>query len=149
MLRETLTNDLKTAMKAGEKRRVDTIRLVNAALKDKDIEARGLGKSMADEDILALLQKMIKSRQESLGIYEGAGREDLAMIERAEIAVIGAYLPQQMSDDAVKNAIAAAIAETGAASVKDMGKVIAVLRAKFAGQMDFGKASGLVKGMLG
>lgn len=149
MLRETLTNDLKTAMKAGEKRRVDTIRLVNAALKDKDIEARGLGKSMADEDILALLQKMIKSRQESLGIYEGAGREDLAMIERAEIAIIGAYLPQQMSDDAVKNAIAAAIAETGAASVKDMGKVIAVLRAKFAGQMDFGKASGLVKGMLG
>ena len=149
MLRETLTNDLKTAMKAGEKRRVDTIRLINAALKDKDIEARGLGKSMADEDILALLQKMIKSRQESLGIYEGAGREDLAMIERAEIAIIGAYLPQQMSDDAVKNAIAAAIAETGAASVKDMGKVIAVLRAKFAGQMDFGKASGLVKGMLG
>ena len=149
MLRETLTNDLKTAMKAGEKRRVDTIRLVNAALKDKDIEARGLGKSMADEDILALLQKMIKSRQESLGIYEGAGREDLAMIEREEIAIIGAYLPQQMSDDAVKEAISAAIAETGAASVKDMGKVIAVLRAKFAGQMDFGKASGLVKGMLG
>ena len=149
MLRETLTNDLKTAMKAGEKRRVDTIRLVNAALKDKDIEARGLGKSVGGEDILALLQKMIKSRQESLGIYEGAGREDLAMIERAEIAIIGAYLPQQMSDDAVKNAIAAAIAETGAASVKDMGKVIAVLRAKFAGQMDFGKASGLVKGMLG
>ena len=149
MLRETLTNDLKTAMKAGEKRRVDTIRLVNAALKDKDIEARGLGKSVGDEDILALLQKMIKSRQESLGIYEGAGREDLAMIEREEIAIISAYLPQQMSDDAVKKAIAAAIAETGAASVKDMGKVIAVLRAKFAGQMDFGKASGLVKGMLG
>ena len=149
MLRETLTNDLKTAMKAGEKRRVDTIRLVNAALKDKDIEARGLGKSVGGEDILALLQKMIKSRQESLGIYEGAGREDLAVIEREEIAIISAYLPQQMSEDAVKTAIAAAIAETGATSVKDMGKVIAMLRVKFAGQMDFGKASGLVKGMLG
>ena len=148
MLRETLTNDLKTAMKAGEKRRVDTIRLVNAALKDKDIEARGLGKSVVDEDILALLQKMIKSRQESLGIYEGAGREDLALVEREEIAIIGTYLPQQMSEDAVRDAIRAAIVETGAASVKDMGKVIAALKSKFAGQMDFGKASGLVRDFL-
>lgn len=148
LLRETLTNDLKTAMKAGEKRRVDTIRLVNAALKDKDIEARGLGKSVVDEDILALLQKMIKSRQESLGIYEGAGREDLALVEREEIAIIGTYLPQQMSEDAVRDAIRAAIVETGAASVKDMGKVIAALKSKFAGQMDFGKASGLVRDFL-
>ena len=148
-MRTRLTADLKTAMKAGEKRRVDTIRLINSALKDKDIEARGLGKTVGDEDILALLQKMVKSRQESLGIYEGAGREDLASIERDEIAIINGYLPQQMDEAAVKAAIAAAIAETGAASVKDMGKVIAVLRAKFAGQMDFGKASGQVKAMLG
>ena len=148
-MRTRLTTDLKIAMKAGEKRRVDTIRLINSALKDKDIEARGLGKTVGDEDILALLQKMVKSRQESLGIYEGAGREDLASIERDEIAIINGYLPQQMDEAAVKAAIASAIAEAGAASVKDMGKVIAVLRAKFAGQMDFGKASGQVKAMLG
>ena len=122
--------------------------MVNAALKDKDIEARGLGKSVGDEDILALMQKMVKSRQESLEIYERAGREDLASIEREEIAIINSYLPQPMDADAVKAAIAAAIAETGAASVKDMGKVIAALRAKHAGQMDFGKASGLVKAVL-
>ena len=148
-MRVKFMNDLKEAMKSGAKRKVDTIRLITAAIKDKEIEARGLGKTIGDDDILALLQKMIKSRQESLGIFESAGREDLALIEREEIAIISSYLPQQMDEAGVKAAISAAIAETGAASVKDMGKVIAVLKAKFSGQMDFGKASGMVKGMLG
>ena len=148
-MRAKFMDDLKQAMKAGAKRKVDTIRLITAAIKDKEIEARGAGKTIGDDDILALLQKMIKSRQESLGIYEGAGREDLALIEREEIAIISSYLPQQMDEAGVKAAISAAIAETGAASVKDMGKVIAVLKARFSGQMDFGKASGMVKAMLG
>jgi uncharacterized protein YqeY len=147
-MRDAFTSELKTAMKAGEKRRVETIRLITAALKDKDIEARGLGKTVSDDDILALLQKMVKSRTESLDIFEKAGREDLAAVERDEIAIIKTFLPQPMETAETDAAIAAAIAETGAASVKDMGKVIAVLRAKYAGRMDFGSASGLVKAKL-
>jgi uncharacterized protein YqeY len=149
-LRERFTADLKEAMKAGDKGRVSTIRLITSALKDKDIEARGLGKgeTTADE-MLALLQKMIKQRQESIAIYDANGRPELAAGERAEVEVISAYLPKQMSEDEVKAAIATAVSESGAASVKDMGKVIAILRAKFAGQMDFAKASGLVKAALG
>ena len=147
-MRAKFMDDLKEAMKSGQKRRVDTIRLITSAVKDKEIEARGLGKTIGDEDILAVLQKMIKSRQESLGIFETAGREDLALIEREEIAIISQYLPQQLDETAVRAAITAAIAETGAASVKDMGKVIAVLKTRFAGQMDFAKASGLVKSLL-
>jgi uncharacterized protein YqeY len=149
-LRERFTADLKEAMKAGEKGKVSTIRLITSALKDKDIEARGLGKSETTPDeILALLQKMIKQRQESIAIYDANGRPELAAGERAEVEVINAYLPKQMSEDEVKAVIAAAVTESGAASVKDMGKVIAILRAKFAGQMDFAKASGLVKAALG
>ncbi len=148
-MRETFMNEMKIAMKAGNRRRVDTIRMINAALKDKDIEARGLGKTVGDDDILALLQKLVKSRQESAAIYEGAGRMDLATQEREEIAIITGFLPQPLSEDEAKAAIAAAIKETGAASVKDMGKVIAVLRANYAGRLDFGKASGMVKAMLG
>lgn len=147
-MRETLMNEMKIAMKAGNRRRVDTIRMVNAALKDKDIEARGLGKTVSDDDILALLQKLVKSRQESATIYEGAGRMDLATQEREEIAIITGFLPQPLSEDEAKAAIAAAISETGAASVKDMGKVIAVLRTNYAGRLDFGKASGMVKAVL-
>ena len=147
-MRAKFMDDLKEAMKSGQKRRVDTIRLITSAVKDKEIEARGLGKTIGDEDILTLLQKMIKSRQESLGIFETAGREDLALIEREEIAIISQYLPQQLDETAVKAAITAAITETGAASIKDMGKVIAVLKTRFAGQMDFAKASGLVKSLL-
>ena len=148
-LRERFTGDLKEAMKAGEKGKVAAIRLVQAALKDKDIEARGAGKGEATPDeILALLQKMIKQRQESVELYEKGGRAELAAQEREEIAVITAYLPQQMSEDETKAAIAAEIAELGAAGMKDMGKVIAALKAKYAGQMDFGKASGLVKAAL-
>ena len=145
-LRERFTADLKEAMKAGEKGKVSTIRLITSALKDKDIEARGLGKpETTPDELLALLQKMIKQRQESIAIYDANGRPELAAGERAEVEVIAGYMPKQMSEDEVQAAIAAAVAESGAASVKDMGKVIAILRANYAGQMDFGKASGLVK----
>ena len=147
-MREQFNAQLKEAMKAGDKRRVATIRMITAALKDRDIEARGTGKTVTDDDILALLQKMVKSRQESAEIYEKAGRTDLSTQEREEIAIITDYLPKQMGEDDVKAAIAAAIAETGAAGMKDMGKVIASLKAKYTGQMDFGKVSAAVKGML-
>ena len=147
-LRERFTQEMKDAMKGGDKARLAAIRMIQAALKDRDIEARGAGKEVSEEDILALLQKMVKSRQESLAMYEQAGREDLAAQERGEIAVITTFLPAQMSDEDVKAAIAAAIAETGAASMKDMGKVVGALKAKFTGQMDFAKASALVKATL-
>jgi uncharacterized protein len=148
-MREKFSSELKTAMKAGEKRRVDTIRMIMAGLKDKDIEARGQGKAVSGEDILALLQKMVKSRKESQEIYEKAGRVDLAGQESEEIAIIQSFLPSQMSETEIEQAIAAAIAETGAASIKDMGRVVGALKGKFAGRMDFGKASALVKGKLG
>ncbi len=148
-LRERLTDDMKTAMKAGEKARLSTIRLVQAAVKDKDIEARGAGKEpLSDDEIMAVLQKMVKQRQESIGIYEANGRPELAAGERDEVAVIATYLPQQMDEAEMEAAVAAAVAETGAASVKDMGKVIAKLREDFAGRMDFAKASGVVKAKL-
>ena len=148
-LRERFTADLKEAMKAGEKGKVSTIRLITSALKDKDIEARGLGKpETTPDELLALLQKMIKQRQESIAIYDANGRPELAAIEKAEVEVISGYMPKQMSEDEVKAAIAAAVTESGAETVKDMGKVIAILRANYAGQMDFGKASGLVKAAL-
>ena len=148
-LRERFMPDMKDAMKAGEKEKVAAIRLIVAALKEKDIEARGAGKGEAtDEEILGVLQKMIKQRQESIAIYDANNRPELAEGERGEVAVISAYLPKQMSDDEVNAAIAAIVKETGAAGMKDMGKVIAALKAKYAGQMDFGKASGLVKAAL-
>jgi uncharacterized protein len=149
MLRDDINNALKEAMKARDERRVSTLRMVNAAIKDRDIEARGLGKGpLSDEELLGLFQKMIKQRQDSVDAYQKGGRTDLVTQENEEIAIISAYLPKQMSEDEMKAAIAAAIKETGAASMKDMGKVIGALRGKYAGQMDFGKASGLVKGML-
>ncbi len=147
-MREKITQDLKDAMKAGDRARVDALRLINAALKDKDIEARGAGKSLSEDDILALLQKMIKSRQESVDIYEKAGRQELADKEKGEIAVISAYLPQQLTEAEVAEAVRTAIAEVGAASIKDMGKVVAALKAKFTGRMDFAKASSAVKAAL-
>lgn len=149
MLRENINTAVKEAMKAKEERKLGTLRMVNAAIKNADIEARGQGKPpLTDGDLLSLLQKMIKQRQESVELYEKGGRAELAAQEREEIAVITAYLPQQMSEDETKAAIAAEIAELGAAGMKDMGKVIAALKAKYAGQMDFGKASGLVKAAL-
>jgi uncharacterized protein len=147
-MREKLTSDLKTAMKAGDRKRVDTIRLINAALKDRDIAARGEGKTVSDDDILALLQKMVKSRQESAEIYEKNNRPELAAQEKSEIEVISSYLPKQLDEAAVAEAIKAAITETGAASMKDMGKVVAALKTKYTGQMDFAKASAAVKAAL-
>ena len=149
MLRDRFTAEMKEAMKAGEKGRLGAIRLIQAALKDKDIEARGNGKEpLSDEEILALLQKMVKQRQESIAMYEQGGRTELAQQEKDEVTVITSYLPQQMDEAETKAAIEAAIAETGAASMKDMGKVVGALRAKYAGRMDFAKASGLVKELL-
>ncbi len=148
-MRETFNNELKTAMKAGDKRRVETLRMVNAALKDRDIEARGQGKTLSDDDILALLQKLVKSRQESAEIYEKAGRNDLATQEREEIAIIQGFLPQALSSAETEAAITDAIAETGATSIKEMGKVIGVLKGKYAGRMDFAAASAQVKAKLG
>jgi uncharacterized protein YqeY len=148
VLRDDINTALKEAMKAKDERRVSTLRLVNAAFKNADIEARGAGKTLSDADLLPVLQKMIKQRQESKELYEKGGRPELARQEAEEIAVISAYLPQQMSDAEIGAAIEAVIAETGAAGIKDMGKVIGALKAKFAGRMDFGKASGLVKGRL-
>jgi uncharacterized protein len=149
MLRDDINAALKNAMKAGDARSVSTLRLVNAAFKNADIELRGQGKGpLGEDEMLALLQKMIKQRQESVELYDKGARPELAQQEREEIAIIAGYLPKQMSEDEVKAAISAAIAETGAAGMKDMGKVIAVLKGKFAGKMDFAKASGLVKGML-
>ena len=147
-MREKITADLKTAMKAGDRAKVDALRLINAGLKDKDIEARGAGKTLSEDEVLALLQKMIKSRQESLDIYEKNNRPELADKERFEIAVISSYLPSQMSEAEVADAIHATVAELGATSIKDMGKVVAALKAKYAGRMDFGKASAVVKAAL-
>ena len=149
MLRDAINNAIKDAMKAKDERKLSTLRMVNSSLKNADIDARGQGKPpLSDEDLLGLLQKMIKQRQESVALYDKGGRPELAAAEREEIAVISAYLPKQMSDEEVNAAIAAIVTETGAAGMKDMGKVIAALKAKYAGQMDFGKASGLVKAAL-
>jgi len=148
MIRDDINNALKEAMKAKAERAVSTLRMVNSTLKNADIEARTTGKPLGDAEVLAILQKMIKQRQESVEMYKKGDRPDLVKQEEEEIAVIAAYLPKQMSEAEVMAAIDAAIAETGAAGMKDMGKVIALLRGKYAGQMDFGKASGLVKGKL-
>ncbi len=148
MIRDQLSTMLKGAMKAGDKRRVATVRLIQAALKDKDIELRGLGKETGDEDVSAVLRKMVKQRQDSVAIYDTAGRDDLASQEREELAIIAEFMPKGMTDDEVRAAIAAAVAETGAAGPKDMGRVIAAMKAKHAGRIDFGKASALVKAAL-
>ena len=149
MLRDDINNAVKEAMKAKEERKLSTLRMVNSTIKNADIEARGQGKPpLSDAELLGVLQKMIKQRQEAVELYEKGGRAELAAQERDEIAVIQGYLPKQMSDDDVKAAIAAVIKDTGAASMKDMGKVVGALKAKYAGQMDFGKASGLVKAAL-
>jgi uncharacterized protein len=147
-LRETVATQMKAAMKGGDKVRVGALRLIMAALKEREIEARGAGKIVSRADELALLTKMVKSRQESAAIYAGAGRAELAEQESAEIRVIGEFLPRQMDDAAVTAAAKAAIASTGAASVKDMGRVVNALKAAHPGEMDFAKASAIVKGLL-
>lgn len=148
-MRDRINNDVKTAMKAGEKDRVATLRLINAAIQSFEIEAETSGKPKPTEaDIVAVLSKMVKQRRDSIEQYKAGKREDLAAKEAAEIAIIETYLPKQMSEAEVKHAIAALIEETGAASAKDMGKVMGLLKTRYAGQLDFGKASALVKGLL-
>lgn len=148
-LRDRLMDELKAAMKTGDKGKVAAVRLIQAAMKEKDIEARGAGRGQAsEEEMLSVMQKMIKQRQESAAIYAANARPELAEIENGEIAVISSFLPKQLSEADIASAIAAAIAEAGATSMKDMGKVVAVLKGKYAGQMDFAKASGLVKAAL-
>jgi uncharacterized protein len=149
MLRARINDELKTAMKAQDQRRVSTLRLVNSALKNADIEARGQGKAaLGDDEVLSVLQKMIKQRHESADLYDKGGRAELAAQEREEIAIISAYLPKQMSEDEAKTAIAGLVKELGASGMKDMGKVMAALKERYAGQMDFGKASPMVKALL-
>ena len=145
MLRDDINKALTEAMKAKNERTVSTLRMVNSTLKNADIEARTTGKPLGDAEVLAILQKMIKQRQESVELYQKGGRADLVAQEQEEIAIISGYLPKQMSDAEVAAAIDAAIKDTGAAGMKDMGKVIGVLRGKYAGQMDMAKASALVK----
>ena len=147
-LRDAVSAQMKEAMKAGDKTRVGALRLVIAALKDREIEARGSGKIVSRANELALLTKMVKSRQESLAIYQQAKRDDLAAQESAEIAIIGEFLPKQLDEAQVTTAAKAAIADTGAASLRDMGKVVNALKERYPGQMDFAKASAIVKALL-
>ncbi len=151
-LREQISADMKAAMKAGEKRRTATLRLMNAAIKDKDINSRTDGHDSAltsDAGILELLIKMVKQRQDSIIAFDAGGRAELAAVEREEMAIIQSYMPKQMSEDEAKAAVAGIITSLGATNVKDMGKVMAELKAKFAGQMDMAKAGGIVKALLG
>jgi uncharacterized protein YqeY len=149
MLRDKLTETMKEAMKAKDSRRLSTVRLIQSAVKDRDIANRGTGKDAAtDDEILQILQKMVKQREESAKIYEDAGRTELATQEREEIDVLKTFMPQQLSDEKVEEIVAAVVTETGAAGMKDMGKVMAVLRERYAGQMDFAKASGVIKAKL-
>ncbi|WP_062342185.1 GatB/YqeY domain-containing protein [Novosphingobium sp. CCH12-A3] len=149
MIRDTIKAAQVSAMKAGDKPRLAAVRLILAKLKDKDIELR-TASAVPEDDVLVtdVLQKMAKQRRESISLYEQGGRQELADVEKAELAVIEEFLPQQMSEDDTKAAIAAIIAETGAAGMKDMGKVVAALKAKHGTQLDMGKASGLVKASL-
>lgn len=149
MFRDTIKSAQVAAMKAGDKSRLAAVRLILAKLKDKDIELRTAA-AQPDDDALVVdvLQKMAKQRRESIALYQQGGRHELAAVEQAELAVIEEFLPAQMDEDAVKAAIAAIIAELGAAGMKDMGKVIAELKARHATQLDMGKASGLVKAAL-
>jgi uncharacterized protein YqeY len=149
MLRDQLAAALKDAMKSKNAERLSTVRLIQAAVKDRDIANRGAGKEQAsDDEILQILAKMVKQRDESAKIYEENARPELAAKERAEITVVQDFMPKQLSDADVRANIAAIIAETGAAGPKDMGKVMAVLKERYAGQMDFSKASGAVKELL-
>ncbi len=148
-MREKITEALKTALKSGDKQRASTLRMVNAAIQDRDIANRGSGKGPAgDEEVLQILTKMVKQRQESAKAFEDGNRPELAAVENAEIAIINGFLPTQMDEAEAKAAIGEAIRDTGAAGVRDMGKVMAELKAKYTGQMDFGKASGWVKELL-
>ena len=150
-LRERFSEQMKDAMRAKDQKRLGTIRLILAALKERDIANRSEAsrEGVSDDEILSLLAKMVKQREESAAAYEGGGRPELAKAERDEINVIWEFMPKQMSADETKAAIQKVIAETGAASIKDMGKVMGALKERFAGQMDFAKAGAAVKEALG
>lgn len=149
-LRDQITQELKAAMKSRDAARTSALRMVVAAVKERDIDARGAGRTGAAEDeILAAMAKMIRQREESARAFDDGGRPELAARERAEVEVIRSFMPKQMDEAEMRAAIAAAIAETGATSGRDMGKVMAALKAKHSGAMDFGKASPLVKAQLG
>jgi uncharacterized protein len=146
MLRDDINKALKDAMKARDEARVSTLRLVNSTLKNADIEARGQGKPpLSDDDALGVLQKMIKQRQESAELYEKGGRPELAAKEQAEIEIISGYLPKQMSDLEAGSVIQALVHEINAQTMKDMGRVMAALKERYAGKLDFTKASAAVK----
>jgi uncharacterized protein YqeY len=147
-MRQRITQDVKDAMKSGDKARLATLRLITAAIKDRGLGVGGAPTEVGDAEVVAILQKMVKQRRESIATYEKAGRTDLADQEKSEIAVLEGYLPQQMDEAGVKAAVAALIAELGAAGAKDMGRVMGALKERYAGQMDFGKASGIVKELL-
>lgn len=149
-LRTRISTELKQAMKDKAAERLSTLRLVNAAIKDKDIDARAEGndEGVGDAEVLAILGKMAKQRMESARAYEEGGRLDLAERERAEILVIEEFLPRQLDEDEAKAAVDAAVAETGASSIRDMGKVMGVLKAKYTGQMDFGRVGPQIKDRL-
>jgi uncharacterized protein len=150
MLREAITERMKTALRAKDTRTLSTVRLIMAALKDRDIAARSDGDrpQIPDSDILRLLQGMVKQRRESIALYRQGNRPELAQQESEEIAVIESFLPQQMDDAAIESAAKAAIAESGASGIKDMGKVMGVLRERHAGVLDMAKAGGIVKKLL-
>lgn len=148
-MRERIAEDLKTALKGGDKQRAATLRMANAAIKDRDIANRGTGKPAAGADeILQILTKMVKQREELAKAFEQGGRPELAAQERAEIAILQEFLPAQMDEAATKAAIGAVIRDIGATGPGDMGKVMAALKQRYAGQMDFGPASALVKALL-
>ena len=144
-LKEKITEDMKTAMRAKDTARLGTVRLLLSAMKQKEVDERV---ELSDADVLAIIDKMVKQRRESIAQYEKAARNDLADVEKAEIAVLAGYLPQQLSEAEVAAAIAAAIVEAGAAGAKDMGKVMGLLKPRLAGRTDMGKVSGLVKAKL-
>lgn len=148
-MREKITEALKNAMKTGDKRRTGTLRLIQAAIQDRDIAHRGSGKDpVTDEEILQILAKMVKQREESAKAFEEGNRLELAEQERDEILIIKDFLPQQMGEEAVHSACRQVIGEIGAGGLRDMGKCMAVLKEKYPGKMDFGKASGVVKELL-
>ena len=149
MLRDDLQNSLKEAMKQRDTKTVNAVRLIIAGQKEKDVEARGKGLEKAGDDVLlAMMQTMIKQRNESVRIYKENGREDLATKELDEIEVISRFLPKQMSTEEIEAAVKDVVAQTGAAGIKDMGKVMGALKGKYAGQMDFGAASAVIKKIL-
>jgi uncharacterized protein len=145
-MRDKFSGDLKTAMKARQVRRVGTLRLILAAIQER--EHASPTANISDEEIIQVLQKMIRQRKESLDTYERAGRTELADVEREEIAIIETYLPQQMDEAELRDAVAAVVKATGAATMKDMGKVMGALKERYAGKLDLGKANGVVKELL-